>query len=85
MHAENVAPVIEGLSCNIVDYRSHFDPDLALKVLSLHRINAAAVMAVAHVLGIDEKVARKALADFAGTWRRFEYKGKTVQGALLYD
>ncbi len=85
MHAENVAPVIKGLSCNIVDYRSHFDPELALKVLSLHRVNAAAVMAVAHILGIDEMVARQALADFAGTWRRFEYKGKTASGALVYD
>ena len=85
MHDPNVAPVIQGLSCNIVDYRSHFDAELPLKVLALNRINAAAVMAVAHVLGIDETVARKTFENFAGTWRRFEYKGKTASGALLYD
>ncbi|HVV39365.1 MAG TPA: UDP-N-acetylmuramate--L-alanine ligase [Candidatus Paceibacterota bacterium] len=83
--SHEVQPVIKDLECNLVDYRSHFDPDLALRVLPLHRINAAAVMAVAHIVGIDEMVARKALEDFVGTWRRFEYKGKTASGALVYD
>ena len=82
---KNVQPVIAGLQCGIIDYRSHFDPSLPLKVLSLHRINAAAVLAVAHLLMIDEQVARTALADFVGTWRRFEYKGGTARGAVVYD
>ena len=85
MHNPNVEPVIKNLACTIVDYRSHFDPELPMKVLSLHRINAAAVMAVAHILGMDEGLARQALTDFVGTWRRFEYKGKTASGALIYD
>lgn len=82
---KNVQPVIAGLDCGIVDYRSHLDLALPLKVLPLHRINAAAVLAVAHVLMIDEQIARKALAEFAGTWRRFEYKGITARGAEVYD
>jgi len=82
---KNVRPVIAGLHCGVVDYRSHFDKALPLKVLPLHKINAAAVLAVAHVLGVDEKVARKTLADFTGTWRRFEYKGETSRGAVVYD
>ncbi len=82
---ERVKPVIEGLSCSIINYRSHFDPMLPLSVLPLHRLNAAAVLAVACVLKIDEQVARKVLADFKGTWRRFEYKGETKNGAFVYD
>ncbi|HVV15549.1 MAG TPA: UDP-N-acetylmuramate--L-alanine ligase [Candidatus Paceibacterota bacterium] len=80
-----VRPVVEGVACTVVDYRNYFDPALALKVLPLHRINAAAVLAVADILKIDLVVARQALADFAGTWRRFEYKGLTARGAAVYD
>jgi UDP-N-acetylmuramate--alanine ligase len=82
---ERVQPIIAGLECGVVDYRTHFDPALTLKVLPLHRINAAAVLAVTHVLEINEQVARKALGEFTGTWRRFEYKGKTAHGAVVYD
>ena len=32
-----------------------------------------------------ESVLSKSLGDFHGTWRRFEYKGKTKQGADVYD
>ena len=80
-----VKPVLEGAHCTIIDYEKYFDPQLPLKVLSLHRINAAAVLAAAQVLGISQATARQALADFTGTWRRFEYKGTTKSGAIVYD
>lgn len=80
-----VAPVVAGLSCKIIDYRKFFDPALPLRVLPLHRINAAAVLATANVAGINVAVARCALTCFSGTWRRFEYKGKTKSGAEVYD
>ncbi|MFH1170793.1 MAG: UDP-N-acetylmuramate--L-alanine ligase [Candidatus Vogelbacteria bacterium] len=47
--------------------------------------NAQAAIAVAKTVGISERLARRALASFRGTWRRFEYKGKTKRGALIYD
>ena len=47
--------------------------------------NAQAAIAVAKTVGISERLARRALASFRGTWRRFEYKGKTKKGALIYD
>ncbi len=53
--------------------------------------NAQAALAVARALGLDREVAVKALETFAGTWRRFEFKGKTpatplgAGGALVYD
>jgi len=78
-------PVIKDLRCFIVDYRPFFDEQLELKVLPFNRINAAAALAVAHVAGIEADIARKALGEFTGTWRRFEYKGKTTRGALVYD
>ena len=82
---ENVAPILPGLACTIVDYKKYFDPNLSLRVLPLHRINAAVVLAVADLLHIELSVAKQALAMFAGTWRRFEYKGKTKSGADIYD
>lgn len=84
-YSESVQPVLQNLSCTIVDYKKYFDPVLPLKVLALNRINAAAVLAVADILNVDRAVAREALAHFNGTWRRFEYKGETKNGALLYD
>jgi UDP-N-acetylmuramate--alanine ligase len=36
-------------------------------------------------MGISEEVAKEALSGFSGTYRRFEYKGKTNIGALVYD
>ena len=82
---ENTRAVLKNLVCTLVDYRPYFDPALSLKVLPLHRMNAAAVLAVADILHINQETAKKTLADFSGTWRRFEYKGKTKNGALVYD
>ncbi len=47
--------------------------------------NAQAAIAAAKAVGIDEGLARRALAKFSGTWRRFEYKGETKTGAKVYD
>jgi UDP-N-acetylmuramate--alanine ligase len=47
--------------------------------------NAQAALAVAQALRIEPIAARRSLAEFAGTWRRFEFKGKTKEGALVYD
>lgn len=46
-----------------------------LKVPGKHNIsNALAVLQVAKILGIPEKISFKALSKFTGTWRRFEVK-----------
>lgn len=82
---ENLKPVLASLSCTVVDYAKFFDSNLKLKVLPLNRINAAAALAVAHILKISPSTALGALKDFSGTWRRFEYKGKTKTDALVYD
>jgi UDP-N-acetylmuramate--alanine ligase len=81
----NLAPVVDGLKAKVIDYRPHISLELPLKVPGLHnRMNAAAASAVATAIGIVTVVSDTALCDFAGTWRRFEYKG-TVNAAPLYD
>jgi len=70
----------------MVDYNKYLDKVPKLAVPGDHnRMNAAAALAVAEVLYIDEKVARKSLAEFSGTWRRLELRGKTSQGTIIYD
>lgn len=85
MSQPTIAPVVKDIKATILDYRTHFDGTLALRGLGFNRSNAAPVLAVAHVLGIAEDLARKSLSDFTGTWRRFEYKGVLPSGAELYD
>lgn len=81
----NVAPVIEGLNVEVIDYKKHLDISLPLKIPGVHnRMNAAAAMAAAAKADISPEVSKRALSNFAGTWRRFEYKGE-VNGAPVYD
>jgi UDP-N-acetylmuramate--alanine ligase len=82
---KKVASVVAGAKATVVDYKKYFSPHLPLKVLSLNQVNAAAALAVAVVSKIDTAVATEALSNFAGTWRRFEFKGETKNGALVYD
>jgi UDP-N-acetylmuramate--alanine ligase len=79
-----LAPIIEGLP-RVIDYTEFVDIKLPLKQPGFHnRLNAAAALAVARQERIETDVARNALVDFAGTWRRFEYKGE-FQGVPVYD
>lgn len=82
---KNIVPVLEGLKAKVVDYRANVDLRLPMKQPGLHnRMNAAAAKAVAQFVGIKEGVIDEALSNFAGTWRRFEFKGE-VNGAPVYD
>jgi UDP-N-acetylmuramate--alanine ligase len=81
----NLQPVLTGLSCEVIDYKKYFDLTLPLKVPGVHnRMNAAATLAAAAKVGISPEVAKTALSNFSGTWRRFEYKGE-LNGASVYD
>lgn len=76
-----IAPILKDLKATVVDYRQFFDMNLALNQPGMHnRLNAAAALAVASVLGVEEGEAKTALENFAGTWRRFEYKGTFLAG-----
>ena len=81
----NLAPVLAGLKCSIIDYTKSLDLSIKLRQPGLHnRLNAAAATAAANFLGVEREVSDTALENFAGTWRRFEYKGD-VLGSPVYD
>jgi UDP-N-acetylmuramate--alanine ligase len=70
----------------ITDYSKYLEKVPKLLVPGAHnRMDAAAALAVADVLGINLEVAQKALAEFAGTWRRLEKRGVTSTGTIVYD
>lgn len=85
MSDPNSAPVLVGTGREVIDYSKYVDPLLRLKIPGLHnQMNAAAAKAAAQFIGVKDDVAERALEAYAGTWRRYEYKGETG-GAKVYD
>jgi len=81
-----VAMALRGVECTVIDARTFLDLARPMKAIGMHnRVNASRAAAVAHEEKIDESATAAALADFAGTWRRFEYKGVAATGAAVYD
>jgi UDP-N-acetylmuramate--alanine ligase len=81
-----VAPALANVRAQIIDYTKLVNPLLYLKMPGMHNLlDAAAALGVAKALKIDERIAKRALEDFSGTWRRSEYLGETAGGALVYD
>lgn len=82
----NIVPIVNnGHRMTVIDYRSSIDLSLQLRQPGLHnRLNAAAASAAARFVGIDDTFIRNALENFAGTARRFEYKGD-CNNAPVYD
>lgn len=81
-----IAPLLSGARARVVDYTKEPAHDLQLPG-NFNVDNARAAAAAARVLlpDISEEVLSKSLSGFQGTWRRFEYKGKTKKGAFVYD
>lgn len=81
-----VAPILKDVEAKVVNYSLYSNLPMTLIVPGIHnKKNAAAAFTVATVLGIDTKNIQSSLESFAGTWRRFEYKGETKNGARVYD
>jgi len=82
----NVESILKNVRARVIDYTK-----MAVGTLTLlgefNRENARAALAAAHaafpLLSLEAGV--KSLSKFQGSWRRFEYKGETPQGALVYD
>ncbi len=80
-----VKPALKSAKCQIINY-SKVKNNFKLKFPGQHNIeNAKTAFAVAKVLGIPEEKIITALKNYQGVWRRFEFKGKTKIGALVYD
>lgn len=83
---KNISVAIAGVSAKVVNWADFKTDKLKLKVPGEHnKKDASVALAVAHLLGIDKKKAEKSLESFAGTWRRFEYKGETKDGVIVYE
>jgi len=81
-----IQPLLEGVAATIIDYTK--EPAYTLRLPgTFNQDNARAAAAAARVVAphISESVIASALADFRGTWRRFQYKGKTINGIDVYD
>lgn len=92
-----IAAVLNNVSARVIDYTSEQVPELGL-IGEFNCSNARAAKAAARAAfpdpegqqaangaGIKDGAIDDALAHFQGSWRRFEYKGETPSGALVYD
>ena len=81
-----VAAVLGNVKAPIIDYTTQTVPALKL-IGEFNAQNARAAKAAARAAfpHLQEEYTDRALMDFRGSWRRFEYKGETPSGALVYD
>ena len=82
----NIAPLLVNAKAKVIDYTQ--EPAFDLKMLGeFNQHNARAAVAAARIVapGLADSAIAQSLASFHGTWRRFEYKGKTKGGAEVYD
>lgn len=82
----SINPLLEGVSATVIDYMQEPEWPLLLPG-EFNQMNARAAAATARIImpSITTGTIVTALSDFHGTWRRFEYKGKTAKGADVYD
>jgi len=83
---KNIASLLAGARASVIDYTKEQAYKLSMPG-EFNQNNARAAAAAARILvpGISEKTITDSLASFHGTWRRFEYKGKSINGADVYD
>lgn len=82
----NIAPILASAKAKVIDYTQEkkFEINLEGEFNDMNA-RAAAAAARATVPTITDEQIQNALKNFHGTWRRFEYKGKTARGAEVYD
>lgn len=81
-----IASALSSSKAPILDYTTQTVPALS-QIGEFNRMNARAAKAAARAAfpHLQEEYIDKALIGFKGSWRRFEFKGETPQGALVYD
>lgn len=85
-HDPNVAAVLDKVQAEIFDYTIEEVPKLDL-IGEFNAANARAAKCAAKAAfpDIPDETIDAALKGFKGAWRRFEYKGETANGAIVYD
>jgi UDP-N-acetylmuramate--alanine ligase len=82
----HVAEVLAGAEARVIDYTQ-----MAIGTVKLpgefNRMNARAALAAAKAVfpPLSLEAGVHSLSQFKGSWRRFEFKGETKGGALVYD
>lgn len=84
----NIMPLLSVAKCKVIDYAK--EPAYELRLPGeFNQMNARAAAAAARYLleTVRHSVSDigASLSSFQGTWRRFEYKGKTARGTEVYD
>jgi UDP-N-acetylmuramate--alanine ligase len=84
--SEAIKSVLQDVPNPIIAYQEVSVPKL-LAPGAFNRMNAQAAKAgaLAYDPSLDPAGIDTALATFRGTWRRFEYRGTTARGAMVYD
>ncbi|NOY35799.1 MAG: UDP-N-acetylmuramate--L-alanine ligase [bacterium] len=86
LNDKNLEPVARKTKAKIIDYSKIRLPPDNLRVPGAHNIkNGKAALGVAKILKIRQSEAIKSLGKFSGVWRRFERKGRSKEGVLIYD
>lgn len=83
---KNVASVLADAKAHIVDFSAVEVPPLQV-IGDFNRMNARAAKATAKALlpDLSDERIDASLRAYSGTWRRFEAKGKTKEGADVFD
>ena len=82
----NIASLLASAKATVIDYTKEPSYDLRLPG-EFNQANARAAAAAARTAlpQITSESIAASLQEFQGTWRRFEYKGKTAKGVDVYD
>ena len=82
----HIVPILENVQARVIDYTQKAVGALNL-IGEFNRDNARAALAAAIAVmpELSQETAIHSLSQFKGSWRRFEYKGETPSGALVYD
>ncbi len=85
-HNKNIAPLLASAKAQVIDYTKETAYELRVPG-EFNQMNARAAAAAARAVApaITNDSIATSLAQFHGTWRRFEYKGKSANGAEVYD
>lgn len=83
---KNIAPLLAGAKARIIDYTKELAYTLRLPG-EFNQANARAAASASRFIlpEISDTSIYGSMEAFHGTWRRFEYKGKTRNGAEVYD
>lgn len=84
MSDPDCAKVVAGLNRRVVDADSLQLPQLSTPGVHMQQ-NAQLVVALAEEMQWDINAAKRALAGYAGSWRRLEEKGSFGDDILVYD